>query len=163
MRFEITQSYDSPAGEVVRAYADPDLYRSLQGLPMLGEIEVLDSEDDGDEVTIRTRYRYTGDLPPGANKVVDPKKLSWVQVSVHDLSTGSTTLRLDPDHYPDRLEASGTMHVTEDGDGAERTVAGDLKVHVLLVAGKVERALVEGLEEYLVAEASAVDEWIAAQ
>ncbi|NLT26397.1 MAG: mannose-6-phosphate isomerase, class I, partial [Microbacteriaceae bacterium] len=38
---------------------------------------------------------------------------------------------------------------------------GDLEVRAPLVAGRVERAIVSGLEEYLVAEAPAVDAWIA--
>jgi hypothetical protein len=36
-------------------------------------------------------------------------------------------------------------------------VSGDLKVRAPLVGGRVEAAIVSGLEEYLVAEAPAVD------
>ena len=40
-------------------------------------------------------------------------------------------------------------------------VTGDLKVKVLLVAGQVEHAIVDGLGEYLQAEAPAVDAYVA--
>ena len=47
-----------------------------------------------------------------------------------------------------------------DGDGTRRTVSGELRVKALLVAGKVEQAIVSGLGEYLVAEAPAVDRYL---
>lgn len=163
MRFELTQRYTSSPEAVTAAYADDALYPHLVGLPKLGGIEPLDRSVDGDTVTQRIRFRFTGDLPGAVTAVVDPKKLTWVQETTHDLTTGTTTFRLVPDHYPDRLKASGTFRVSADGDGATRVVTGELKVKAPLVAGRVEQAIVSGLGEYLDAEAPAVDAWIAAQ
>ena len=77
-----------------------------------------------------------------------------------DLVAGITTFRLVPDHYPDRLTAAGRTVVRGVGDGSERIVSGELKVRALLVAGKVEQAIVDGLAEYLAAEAPAVDRYL---
>lgn len=161
MRFEITQQYRSAATDVGAAYADPDLYPTLVGLPKLGGIEVLDRAVDGDTVRLRIRFRFIGDLPGAVTAVVDPKRLTWVQETSHDLTSGVTTFRLAPDHYPDRLKASGTFRVTADGDGARRVVTGEVKVRAPLVSGKVEQAIVSGLREYLEAEAPAVDAYLA--
>jgi hypothetical protein len=38
--------------------------------------------------------------------VVDPRKLSWVEVSVHDLATRTATFRMDADHYADRFRCA---------------------------------------------------------
>lgn len=162
MRFAVTQTFRSPAEAVTAAYADPALYPSLVGLPKLGGVEALTHERDGDHVLQRIRYRFTGHLPSAVTAVVDPAKLSWVQESDHDLATGTTTFRLLPDHYPDRLRASGTFEVRPAGRvaGASRVVTGELKVRAPLVAGRVEGAIVSGLEEYLAAEAPRVDAWI---
>lgn len=161
MRFELTQRYRSKAADVTDAYADPALYPTLVGLPKLGGIEVLGHDSSDDTATLRIRFRFTGHLPSAVTAVIDPGRLTWVQETMHDLGDGTTTFRLVPDHYPDRLKAAGTFRVRADGDGARRVVQGDLKVRAPLVGGKVEQAIVSGLEEYLVAEAPAVDAYLA--
>ena len=160
MRFEIVQRYRSPADAVERAYADGALYPTLVGLPKLGGIELLGEDRDGDVVRMRARYRFTGHLAGAVTAVVDPQKLTWVQESTHELGTGRATFVLLPDHYPDRLQSSGTYDVEADGDGSRRIVRGELKVRAPLVAGRVEKAIVSGLQEYLEAEAPRVDAWI---
>ena len=162
MRFELVQRFDAPADAVQRAYADPDLYPTLVGLPKLGNIEVLDDRSATDRVQLRIRFAFTGHLPGAVTAVVDPKRLTWVQETDHDLVAATASFRLVPDHYPDRLKASGTFRITEAPDGgSRRTVAGELKVKALLVAGQVEQAIVSGLAEYLEAEAPAVDAYLA--
>ncbi len=161
MRFELIQTYAAAPADVTDAYADPDLYPTLVGLPKLGGIEVLDRDGDGKRATLRVRFRFTGHLPGAVTAVIDPQRLTWVQETDHDLSAGTTSFELVPDHYPDRLQASGTFVVVGHGDGARRVVTGQLKVRAPLVGGRVEQAIVSGLEEYLVAEAPAVDAYLA--
>lgn len=161
MRFELTQRYQSAAADITDAYADAALYPTLVGLPKLGGIEVLSHESSKGTASLRIRFRFTGHLPGAVTAVIDPHRLTWVQETVHDLDAGTTTFRLVPDHYPDRLKASGTFRLVADGAGARRVVQGELKVRAPLVGGKVEQAIVSGLEEYLVAEAPAVDAYLA--
>ena len=160
MRFEITQRYESTAGDVNAAYANPDLYPTLVGLPKLGGIEVLSHESTMATARLSVRFRFIGHLPAAVTAVVEPQRLTWIQESIHDLAAGTATFRLLPDHYADRLEAAGTFAITDSGNGSQRVVNGELKVRVLLVSGSVERAIVSGLQEYLVAEAPAVDSWL---
>ena len=160
MRFELTQRYRSPAPAVNGAYADVDLYPTLVGLPKLGGIEVLSHERSDDRAVLRVRFRFTGHLPSAVTAVVDPARLTWVQETTHDLAGRSATFRLLPDHYPDRLKASGRFEVRDAANGSERRVTGELKVKAFLVAGQVEQAIVSGLEEYLVAEAPTVDRYL---
>lgn len=162
MRFEVVQRFTSSPGQVEQAYAGTELYPTLVGLPKLGGIEVLDRRDTDTTVDLRVRFRFTGDLPSAVTAVVDPERLTWVQETRHELGSGRTTFVLVPDHYPDRLQARGAFAITSDGAGAKRTVRGELKVRAPLVASRVERAIISGLEEYLVAEAPAVDAFIGA-
>lgn len=162
MRFEMDQRFESPADAVTAAYADAELYPTLVGLPKLGGIEVLDRTADHATARLRIRFAFTGDLPAAVTAVVDPKRLTWVQETVHDLAAGTTTFTLLPDHYPDRLRASGTFRVQGRGEGSRRRIAGELKVRAPLVGGRVEQAIVSGLAEYLAAEAPAVDRYLGA-
>lgn len=161
MRFTMIQSFDAPVDAVAAAYADDALYPFLVGLPKLGAIEPLEQRLDGDTVEQRIRFRFTGHLPAAVTAVVDPAKLSWVQETAYDLTARSASFRLVPDHYPDRLSASGTFGFLPADDGSQRRIDGEVRVRALLVSGKVEQAIVSGLEEYLAAEAPRVDAWIA--
>lgn len=162
MRFEIHQRFAQPTPAVDAAYASPELYPTLVGLPKLGGIEVLRHERTDARARLAIRFAFTGDLPAAVTAVVDPARLTWVQESVHDLEQATASFRLVPDHYPDRLSASGTVRIRTTADGCTRVVAGDLRVKAMLVAGKVEQAIISGLEEYLVAEAPAVERYLSA-
>ncbi len=160
MRFELTQHYESSAHAVTAAYANPELYPTLVGLPKLGGTEVLGHTMSTNSANLRIRFRFTGHLPSAVTAVIDPERLTWIQETTHDLTAGTTSFRLVPDYYPDRLESSGTFRVSAEGTGAIRVVTGELTVRAPLVGGKVEKAIVSGLKEYLEAEAPEVDAYL---
>jgi hypothetical protein len=161
VQFNAEQLYTHGIGDVLDAYADPSLYPALPELPSIGRPEVLDHRHDGDRVELDIRYAYIGELPPAALAIIDPAKLTWIQRTAIDLRGATSSIVLEPDHYPDRLRCSGTYRFAADpAGGCRRRVGGDLEVKVVLVAGQVERALVNGLQEFLAAEAVAVDGWL---
>jgi hypothetical protein len=162
VQFSSRQSYRHDVDDVLDAYADPSLYPGLPELPKIGRPEVLEHRRAGDLVHLDLRYAYVGDLPAAASAFIDPERLTWVQRTTVDLGARTSTITLLPDHYPDRLQCAGTFHFAADdsGAGSHRRVHGDLEVRVMVVGGQVERALVSGLEEFLDAEATAVDQWI---
>jgi Protein of unknown function (DUF2505) len=160
--FAADQVFAAGGDAVARAYADPALYEHLVGLPKLGTPEVLDHRVEGTTVRLAIRYRFVGDLAPAVTAVVDPRKLSWVEQSVHDLAARRIRYRLDPDHYADRLRSAGTCAITDrDNGGSVRTVEGSLKVKALIVGGAVERAIVSGLREHLAGEVALVEQYVA--
>lgn len=160
MRFEISQDFRHDRRAVDEAYADPDLYPTLVGLPNLGGMQVRSSERDGDTVRLKIHTLFVREFSPAVAAAIDPSKLSWVQESVFDLAAGTATFRFIPDNYADRFSAEGRTLTVPDGDGATRTLTGEVKVRAPLVGGRVEKAIVEGLEEYLAAEAALVDAFI---
>ena len=103
MRFEIEQVIAGPVESVARLYTERRFYERLGELPKLGHPEVLDREEDGSEVRLAVRFRFTGELSPAVTKVVDPARLSWVEESVHDLSRHTVDFTMKPDNYADRL------------------------------------------------------------
>jgi hypothetical protein len=160
MDFAVIQDFDADADAVARAYASPELYPRLTGLPKLGTPEVVDHRVDGDRVELQLRYRFVGDLSPAVTAVIDPRRLTWVEHSTHDLDRRTVTYRLVPDHYPDRLQSSGSCTLEPAGTGSTRTVTGRLKVKALVVGGAVERAIVSGLREHLADEVAVVDRFV---
>jgi hypothetical protein len=111
----------------------------------------------------RFRYRFTADLSPGVTRVVDPGKLTWVDDARYDLTSHTSRHRIMPDHYADRLSASYDVTLESLGDSTRRVASGVLTVRVPLVGGRVERAIVSGLEEHAAAEAELLGRWVAAR
>jgi hypothetical protein len=169
MDFRVEQRYRFDADLVAHAYTDPALYEAIGEVSRLGRPEVLDRRADGDVVTLRIRYRFTGELAPAARAVLDPARLTWVEHSTHELARRHVSYRLEPDHYADRFRASGECRVAPgsgpgvgSGSAAVRTVTGTVRVKALVVGGAVERAIVSGLRDHLADESAAVDRFLAA-
>jgi hypothetical protein len=164
VRFSIGQSVAVAPDAAVAAYADPAFYEGRRPSGDISLVEVV-GHDDGSPVTMEVRYKFTGSVSSAVRAVVDPSKLSWVtrtEVHKEERRTAFTVL---PDHYPDRLDCSGTFVFTDGATGPDSTVvtiAGDLKVHVFLVGRTVEQLIVSGLRSYLAAEVSMLPGFTAA-
>ena len=92
--------------------------------------------------------------------VIDPAKMSWVtRTEVLPRPRHAASWVVLPDHYPDRLSASGSYRF-EPGDGGPGstvvTVEGDLKVHVPIVGRSVERVIASDLRAYIEDEVSRI-------
>lgn len=162
MRFRLEQRLPAPPNEVQEAVLDPAYLERLASLPKLGKPELLSQERRGDTVVQRVRYAFAGELSGAVRKVVDPERLTWVEVSEVDFASNTTHFDIEPDHYGSMLTGSGVITITADGNGGSlRTAKGEVKVRVPLVGGKVERAIVSGLEDHAAAEEAALRGWLA--
>ena len=162
VNFRIEQRLAVPAAAVEEALVDADFIAATADLPKIGGAELLDQERDGTRVRQRIRYRFTGELSSAVTAVVDRDRLTWVDDADYDLATRTSAHRIVPDHYGNRLEASYSSRLEADGDGATRRIAeGMVKVRMALVGGRVERAIVSGLEEHARAEAELLAHWVA--
>jgi uncharacterized protein DUF2505 len=160
VRFRIEQVFEVPPPAVEAAYFDPAFLSELAGLPKIGRAELLDQKVDGNLVHQRVRYAFVGELSGAVRAVVDPARLTWVEESVLDQATHRITWRIVPDHYPDRLTCAATSVISADAVGTRRVTDGDLKVSFPLVAGRVERAIVGGLQEHAEAEVAALERFV---
>jgi hypothetical protein len=161
VRFRIQQRFDAPVDVVEDVLLDPAFLERLGALPKLGRPTLLDQREDGEVVHRRVRFAFAGHLSPAVTAVIDPARLTWVEESTVDRRSHRTTFRILPDHYAERLRASGTFTLSTDGPGSRRLAEGDVVVRFPLVGSKVERAIVSGLEEHAAAEAKAVSDWLA--
>lgn len=158
MDFTVTQRFDADLDEVVAIYSDPAFFCALPPTERLATPELVSSERDGDTVILRLRHRLTAELPSMVTKFVDPDKLTWVEVTTLDAAARHSTSDLLPDEYPDLLRASASATFAADGSGTTRVVQGRVEVPVPIFGAKVEGAIVEGLEAYLVAEERAAND-----
>jgi hypothetical protein len=154
--FRIEQRLAAPLPAVERAQLDPAFVAGLAALPRIGKAELIDQQEDGDVVDQEIHYAFAGELSGAVRAVVDPDKLSWILESRFDLKTHRADWRILPDHYAGKLSANGVTQLVEDGDATRRITDGVVKVHMPLVGGRVERAIVSGLKDHLDTEAAAL-------
>jgi hypothetical protein len=159
--FTLHQEIPASVDAVEAAMVDPDFLARMAELPKLGSAEVVGCTRDGDVVSLQVRYLFQADLPSAVTRFVDPAKMSWVEDSTCDLTAHRTQCVIKPDYYANLLSGSYEATIAAAGQGSVRTVKGSLKVHVPVVGGKAEKAIVGGLEENAAAQTTILTDWIA--
>jgi uncharacterized protein YndB with AHSA1/START domain len=159
--FEITQWFSAPVEAVDAAFVDPAFLERLATLPKLGDADVLAQSREGSIVRQQVRYLFRAQLSGAVRRFVDPDLLTWVEDSTHDLAAHHAGYDIVPDHYGSLLEGRYEARLTEGGAHATtRHVHGTVRVTVPLVGGKVERAIVSGLQENATAQTALLDTWL---
>ncbi len=159
MRITIRQVVSVPSAQAIAAYGTPAFYEDRPIRDDIAVLGVVHHDDAGDRILIEVRFAFTGSVSPAVRAVIDPAKMSWVtRTEVRPGEARSDWVVL-PDHYPDRLSASGTYRfgAGDDGPGTTLvTVEGDLKVHVPIVGRSVERVIGSDLRAYIADEVSSI-------
>jgi uncharacterized protein DUF2505 len=155
VRIAVAAPVAVPPAEAIAAYCSPAFY---EGRSTGGDVTVLGvvgHEDHGDRVVLEVQFAFVGSVSGAVRRVIDPAKMTWITRTELFVSEARSRWVVLPDHYPDRLRASGTYRFEEGPDGPASTlvrVEGDLKVSVPLVGGRVERVIVSGLRSYIEGE-----------
>ncbi len=105
--------------------------------------------------SLEVRMAFIGSVSPAVRRVVDPAKMTWITRTEIVPAEARSSWVVLPDHYPDRLSASGTYRFDEGDGGPGSTdveVEGELKVRVPIVGRSVERVIVSGLQAYIADE-----------
>jgi hypothetical protein len=160
VQFRIEQRFAGSIEGVEATLLDPEFIASLAELPKLGRPTLLDRHVEGDVVRQRVRHTFVGELSGAVRAVVDPRRLTWVEVSTTDRATHGGKFEIQPDHYANLLRCQGTSLFSAETPGCQRVTDGELVVSVPLVGRRVETAIVSGLEEHASLEAQAVDGWL---
>ncbi|MGD0747177.1 MAG: DUF2505 family protein [Acidimicrobiales bacterium] len=159
MKIAVRQAVAVAPARAIAAYANPAFYIGRPGRDDIAVVEVVRHDDLGEQILVEVRFAFTGSLSGAVRRVIDPAKMSWVtrtEVRPADMRTSWTVL---PDHYPDRLSASGSYRFEPGDDGPDSTVVhveGDLKVHVPIVGRSVEKVIVTDLRQYIVDEVTSI-------
>jgi hypothetical protein len=161
MNFTIEQRLAATPGEVQEILLDPEFVKGRADLPKLGDAELVDAVRDDHSARQRVRLRFTAPLASAVTAVIDPAKLTWIDDATYNLTMHTAEHHVVPDHYGDRLSCTYSVKLEPFDGGTRRVLDGVVKVRMPLVGGKVERAIVSGLEEHAAAEAALIDEWIA--
>jgi hypothetical protein len=162
VKFAVRQAIALPPEQVMAAYVSPAFYEGRPERDDIAVREVVSHEEAADRVLLEVRMAFTGSVSPAVRAVVDPAKMSWITRTEILLPEARSVWVVLPDHYPDRLSASGTYRFGEGAHGPDSTdveVEGDLKIRVPIVGRSVERVIVSGLQAYIAEEAASTAGW----
>lgn len=96
------------------------------------------------------------ELPKEAARFIDPDDVAWIEETTWDLPKRSAKVAFLPDQAGKLLRASAGAALVPEGGDTVRDVNGEVKVHIPLLGGKVEKVIVEGVSDHLGEEADAV-------
>jgi hypothetical protein len=162
VKFATRQAVAVPPARAMAAYGSPAFSEGRPERDNIAVRDVVRHEATADRVLLEVRFAFTGSVSPAVRAVVDPAKMSWITRTEILLAEDRSSWVVLPDHYPDRLSASGVYRF-EVGDGGLGTcdveVEGDVKVRVPLVGRSVEKVIVGDLRAYIADEVAGIAGW----
>jgi len=163
MEIVVDQPIAATAEDAQSAFLDADFYRSLGELPDISAPEVRSFSAGPGTARIELGYRFAGELNGPAKAILDPKKLTWSQVTEVDLATGRSTVRMVPDNYGSLLSFQGWYELHDVGDHqcCQHLVA-DLRVHIPLLGSLAERTIAGSIRQNLAGTAHLIERYVAA-
>jgi hypothetical protein len=162
VKFVVRQAVAVPPARAIAAYGSPAFYEGREARDDIAVREVVRHDATGDRILLEVRFAFTGSVSPAVRAVVDPGKMSWITRTEILLTEGRSSWVVLPDHYPDRLSASGLYRFEEGDDGpgtCDVEVEGDLKVRVPIVGRSVEKVIAGDLRAYIVDEVIGIADW----
>jgi hypothetical protein len=161
VRFSIEHRFAASIEAVESAMTDPDFFAELRTMPGVEPPVLLSRRAESERVVLDVRYVFSGDLPSVARRILGRGELAWVQHSVVDLVHHRTDFTIEPVRHAGMLECAGVYLLRAESDHTIRTITGDLRVHVPLLAGRAERAITTGLVQRLDTESDVLQRWLA--
>jgi hypothetical protein len=162
VKFAVRQAVAVPPARAIAAYGSPAFYEGRAARDDIAVREVVRHDATDDRILLEVRFAFTGSVSPAVRAVVDPGKMSWITRTEILLSEDRSSWVVLPDHYPDRLSASGVYRFEEGDDGpgtCDVEVEGDLKVRVPIVGRSVEKVIAGDLRAYIVDEVIGIADW----
>ena len=153
MRFRVDNLIHLPREKVEAAFLDPAFYATLGEMPAINAPELLEMEEDGDQVHLRFRYAFSGDLPAPARRVLDPARMTWIHEETIYRTEHRSRFEMIPEYYKGKMTCSGGYRLEEVGPDTNQRLEGDLVIRYPLVGRLVEMAIVSGLRQNLAHEA----------
>jgi uncharacterized protein YndB with AHSA1/START domain len=159
MKFDHEMHYAASPTEVYAMLADPKFRDKVAEAGGAFEREVvIDAEGRGMSVLVDQKQRDRN-LPSIAKKIVG----DTIHVVQRERWTDEANASLEVAIPGKPGHLAGTITLSPDGEGTLERVAAEIKVHVPLVAGKLERLIADLLESALRTEQSVGEAWLRGQ
>lgn len=155
IRHELT--YDAPRDEVYAMLADPAFREKVCRAQDVLSVEAT-VEPEGQGMTVRVDQTQPAQGIPGFAKKIVGEEIRIIQT---ERWSDSSTAALDVEIPGKPGHMKGTVTLSGDGAGTVETVDGEVKVNIPLIAGKLEKLIVELFTSAMKTEQKVGRAWLA--
>lgn len=157
MRFEHQLRYDAAPEEVFAMLGEATFRERVCAAQHVSEATATVDGADG-TMTVHVDQRRPSDgIPSFAKKFVG----DTIHIAQHEEWSSPTDAVLEVSIPGKPGHLKGTITLRPDGDGTVETVAGDLRVSIPVVGGKIEKLISDLLNEALEVEQRVGKSWLA--
>lgn len=157
MQFSHRIRYDAPAAEVHAMLADESFREQVAEAGGAFERHVRIEPHGAGMTVVVDQKQHDHNIPSFAKKIVGDA----IHIVQREQWSDDTYATLDVTIPGKPGRMSGTIELAEDGDGTVETVQAEIKVHIPLVAGKLEQLIANLLEAALESEQRVGEKWLA--
>ncbi len=156
MRFSHRMRYDAPPADVHAMLADPTFREKVAEAGGAFERHVRIEPHGAGMTVVVDQKQHDHNIPSFAKKVVG----DTIHIVQREQWSDSTYASLDVTIPGKPGHMKGTIELADHGDGTVEAVDADIKVHVPLVAGKLEKLIANLLEAALDSEQRVGEKWL---
>jgi hypothetical protein len=169
MRFQIDDAFATTLRRFEEVLGDEEFYpRMARELPGIERIELIASREEAGVVERSVRYtpRVAGRIPEYGRRFITDEMLVWTEHSRFDRAAWRIDYRIEPNlpaKWRDRFVSDGRFTFHEEPGRVLRRIEGEVQVRVAVFGARIERMLVDELNESFRAEAAILSAWLAEQ
>jgi Protein of unknown function (DUF2505) len=161
VEFELRHHFEASTQVVARTILDQSYQESLDPIGPLKSRKLLSQQDNQGIVVRKVRCVLDVDFAGAARRILGSADPAWVEESTWFPNRMAWEWKVIPEVAASILSANGEMTLLASDGATDRVVAGDVKVHVPIFGGGVERAIVEGVTKVYDEEAERLTRWLA--
>jgi hypothetical protein len=160
--FSYEHVFQAPSVEtILNAYFDPDHLATQDKIAKLGDRTVVESHDDGAIKKCQWRVTSLEPLPMFVRPFVKGGRLSYFETMTWRRDANEVDLVVTPDILNGRVQVNATYKLSSAGEGkVKRIYAGNVKVNITLLSGKIERGIVAEFDKSMPVMAKCTQDWL---
>ena len=155
MKLSLVNRFPCPPEVLWDLFADVEFERRLEDTSGV-HVEQTAAWTEGTLECRRLKCESKKELPSLVAKAIGSAHLSYDQVTRLDRAANRLEWEVIPAFLADKVTAKGTTVATATPTGSERRIEGDITVRLPVIGGRIEKVIVERVEESYVRAAELV-------
>lgn len=161
MKFSMKHYFDCPAEKVVELLKNGEDICPMDKLPNVSARKVIERRREGKKLYGTVEWCVHGQIPPVAQKIVNPDMLTFTEKSVWDDDTSAFTTKIIPHVLKNQLNCQTVSTWEKDKDGKTvRSFKGDLTIKIPIIGPLLEKTVVDLLKKNNDKNAELVKEYL---
>lgn len=161
MKFNMKHYFDFPVEKVVELLKNGEDLCPMDKLPNVNDRKIIEQKRDGKKMYSTVEWCVHGQIPPVAQKLVNPDMLTFTEKTVWDDDQQSFTTKIIPHVLKNQLDCNTVSMWERDKNGKTvRTFRGDLTIKIPIIGPLLEKTVVDLLKKNNDKNAELVKEYL---